>query len=276
MYSPDAKTSDVGDEDCTDAGVLDAVAVRTRDRLAPDRHWPGFVSVRGEDCARVRVSPPLLELAIAVIDELIRRSRARGWRVSTVQQGSAVTPFEVCVVVRDVHGVVSVIERARQVPHQPSPDEQRQLESGDGSVHRYDRIPTGDLVVCIGPGRVLEVVIPAGQQKAAAGEVVLGERLEGLLDAFERRAASWNPVDRRPIEVAEGLAPPPTPPPGQNPFAADLRAWREARELRELADAVEAQAHRVGNRSATVQQWLADARLRAEQIDPAAAIASRR
>lgn len=277
VSQPEAVTIRAGGADHGDAGMLEPVAARTRDRLSTDRHWPGFVGVRGEGCARVRVSPPLIDQAIAVIDELLRRSRARGWRIGTVQHGSAVTPFEACVIVHEVNGVVSVIERARQVPHQPTAEDRRQLEAGEiSSVHRFDRIPTGDLVVGIGPGQAVELVLPAGQAQAtAAGAVSVGDRLEDLLDAFERRAETVRPSLPRPIELAEGLTPPPARPSGPNPFAADLRAWREARDLRELADAVEAHARRVGNRSAAVQQWLTDARRRAEQIDPAAAIASR-
>jgi hypothetical protein len=84
MDPTDDISGEVGRSAGADAAVLDAVAVRTRDRLAPAQHWPGFVTGRGQGCARVRVSPPLLEQAIAVVDELFQPDLAHEWILTLV------------------------------------------------------------------------------------------------------------------------------------------------------------------------------------------------
>lgn len=255
--------------------TLELAPIPVGDRLL--KPHPAVVTLRADRDHRLRFKRPIRQRALLILDALAKAATERGYTVTSPpwdrQQRNA--PADLLI---DIHGhphALHVAEDTDKVPHEATAQELRNHERWHSRIPKYDKVPSGRLIVTINGG------IPVRQSAFADTKTInLGDRLPVLLQELELRAANseqrrlqaeqeaaerrhrWEQIrDDAVVALREHHR--------AALLTEQADQWRQARALTEYVDAMETHiASLDGEEKTNADEWLTWARAHLATCDP--------
>jgi hypothetical protein len=244
---------------------------RIRERQ-PDEH--GILVVRGEDGAVFRTSKAARDRALRILDALFKAVEGHGHPVTATESltvGYRRERFRMMATVSGQEIDVFIGERFTQREHVRTAREEQSYRY----IPRFEFIPSGDLVLHLGPkwGRCSTQRAWSDGKKRRL-EQMLGRAVEAfalIADDRTRRQQAWAQQEAEVAEHARLHAIEQAKAEHQKALAADLadmaNAWVTANRIRDFLGALEARLP-ADARAEGTSAWLAWAHQHAAVIDP--------
>jgi hypothetical protein len=228
----------------------------------------GMFHLRRGRSIKMRVSPASISRALRVADMIFELAETQGHKVSLADSDDG----GAFILAHGERVELSVSERCRQVPHEPTPDELARLKRYSWThIPKFDYVPTGELTVAIdspygcvskwsdGKRKSLEELIP----KVVAGiEDAARRKAEIRVERLRREQEEWERQQRRAEEARR-----------RDDLKQQIEAWRLARDIREFSATMRQAADESGapiEPGGELDRQLSWAEEYADRIDPVA------